>query len=361
MEIESLQVHAEGNSPEPTLEPVAVWATARDAHLHSLGERMTTETPDDAALGRGRRIPEVIRTKPHATVGVALVIVLIAVGMAAIKAGATEQHRSGQRLGSESTVSASVPERVDLFGDSLGYQAEPYLRELLAETHDYYTLSGHTYGGTATCDWLSKMTTAATHRPLVAILVFSGNALSPCMEGVAPESARYFDLYTTYTEQAIDIFSAVDTHVFLVGTPIDESSAAGWERLDDIYQHMAQANPLTVTYVDAGAAVESATGRFVWTLPCMSIEPSCGPNRSNVVRSPDGVHFCPGAVPASRGVTGPCNEYSSGALRFALAIASALTQYASLASEDGRSAQKADQDRFTPALSVRANRHSRER
>ena len=116
-------------------------------------------------------------------------------------------------------------------------------------------------------------------------------------------------------------------HVYLVGTPIDQSSVAGWDRLDDIYRQMAEANPHAVTYVDAGTAVESRSGGFTRQLPCMSIEPSCGTNGTNVVRSPDGIHFCPDGTPATRGVTGPCDEYSPGAFRFALAIVSAVTQY----------------------------------
>ncbi len=42
-------------------------------------------------------------------------------------------------------------EHVDLFGDSLGYQAEPYLDMFFAQTHNY-TVSNYTYGGTVTCD-----------------------------------------------------------------------------------------------------------------------------------------------------------------------------------------------------------------
>jgi hypothetical protein len=217
-------------------------------------------------------------------------------------------------------------ETIDLFGDSLGYQAEPYLDMLFAEAGSY-TVSNNTFGGTATCDWLSKMAAAAADHPQAAALVFSGNAFTPCMDGVALRSPQYYDLYTTDTEQAIGIFRAVGAHVFLVGTPIDQSSVAGWDRLDDIYRQLAQADPLVVTYVDAGAAVESPSGGFTWVLPCMSIEPSCGATGSNVVRSPDGIHFCPDGTPSTRGVTGPCDEYSPGAFRFALAIESAMTQY----------------------------------
>jgi hypothetical protein len=242
---------------------------------------------------------------------------------------ATASRRPPNATVASAQVPASVHESVDLFGDSLGYQAEPYLDMFLA--HRNYAVSNNTYGGTATCDWLSKMTAAAGQHPQAAILVFSGNAFTPCMDGVALRSARYYDLYTTDTEQAIKIFSAMGTHVFLVGTPIDQSSVAGWNRLDDIYRQLAQANPLSVTYVDAAAAVESPSGAFTWQLPCMSIEPSCGANGTNIVRSPDGIHFCPDGTPATAGVTGPCNEYSSGAYRFAHAIVSGVTKWRNLA------------------------------
>jgi hypothetical protein len=226
--------------------------------------------------------------------------------------------------GSEATRAASAPVRgtTDLFGDSIGYQAEPYLDILFAKAG--YRLSNYTFGGTATCDWLGKMASAAADHPEAAVLVFSGNAFTPCMDAVAPRSTLFYYLYIAYTEQAIRIFSAAGTHVFLVGTPIDRLSVAGWDDLDHIYQELAWANPHDVTYVDAGAAVESPGGRFTWQLPCMRMEPSCGANGTNVVRAPDGVHFCPDGTPSTRGVTGPCDEYSPGAFRFALAIVKAV-------------------------------------
>jgi hypothetical protein len=241
-------------------------------------------------------------------------------------------HLSSRNPGrSSGPVAAQAPpvpvhRTVELFGDSLGYQAEPYVDLFLAEAGSD-TVSNHTFGGTATCDWSAQMATAATQHPLAAILVFSGNAFTPCMEGVTLRSAQYYDLYTSDTEQAIGIFAAVGAHVFLVGTPIDAASAPGWDRLDDIYRQLARANPLTVTYVDAAAAVESSSGGFTWQLPCLAIEPSCGANGTDTVRSPDGIHFCPDGTPAKVGVTGPCDEYSPGAFRFSLAIVHAVTQY----------------------------------
>ncbi|MGA8727068.1 MAG: hypothetical protein WB565_18695 [Acidimicrobiales bacterium] len=283
--------------------------------------------------------------------GIPLLFAFMALGTAAVGARATVQHQGVERVADGSggagpdvgarivgsardltlrpgsAPSSPAPEQVDLFGDSLGYQAEPYLDMFFAESHDY-TVSNYTYGGTATCDWLSRMAAAAAERPQAAVLVFSGNAFTPCMDGVTLRSPQYYDLYSTYTEQAIGIFCAVGAHVFLVGTPVDESSVAGWDHLDDLYRQLAQANPRGVTYVNAGASVETTTGGFTWALSCLSIEPSCGPGGTNVVRSPDGIHFCPDETPATQGVTGPCDQYSSGAFRFALAMVSAVTRYA---------------------------------
>jgi hypothetical protein len=273
--------------------------------------------------------------------------VLATLAVVAAASGALIQSRSGASVnassrqlkvtvatvranlsGSVATAAPPAPahDTVDLFGDSLGYQAAPYLDLFFAEAGND-AVSDNTFGGTATCDWLTKMAAAAAGHPQAAVLVFSGNAFTPCMDGVAPRSPQYYDLYTSYTEQAIGIFAAAGTHVFLVGTPINQSSVAGWDRLDALYRQLAQANPFAVTYVDAGAAVESPSGGFTWRLPCLSIEPSCGPNGTNVVRAPDGAHFCPDGVPATAGVTGPCDEYSPGAFRFALAMESAVTQY----------------------------------
>jgi hypothetical protein len=291
------------------------------------------------------------QAKLRVVAGIALALALLAVGTTAAGAAkVTEQRLKMERLtdsrsGSAPNVapvvgssrsqtlrphlssSTSEVEQVDLFGDSLGYQAAPYLDMFFAQNHGY-TVSNHTYGGTATCDWLSRMASAANERPQAALLVFSGNALTPCMGGVTPGSPQYYDLYRTYTKRAIGIFSAEDVHVFLVGTPVDEFSMPGWDQLDDIYRQLADANPLTVTFVDAGASVETAAGGFTWALPCIRIEPRCGQDGTNVVRSPDGIHFCPDGTPATLGVTGPCEEYSSGAFRFALAMMNAVTQYA---------------------------------
>ena len=87
---------------------------------------------------------------------------------------------------------------------------------------------------------------------------------------------------------------------------------------NQVYASVATAN-VGVTYVDAGQAV-MANGAFTWTLPCLSNEPCTGPSGTNVVRSPDGSHFCPTGQTTIEGYLAICNVYSSGAYRFAAAM-----------------------------------------
>ena len=213
----------------------------------------------------------------------------------------------------------------DLFGDSLGYQAEPYVEWLFTEAGDF-TVSNNTFGGTATCDWLSKMATAAAARPGAAILVFSGNSFTPCMQGATIGSPEYYSLYTAYTEQAIAIFSAVGAHVFLVGTPVDESSGTGWHRLDDIYGQLARANRLSVTFVDAGTSVESPGGRVHADVALHEHRAHLRCRRHECRALARRHPLLPYGTPATRGVTRPCDVYSPGAFRFALSVVTAVTQ-----------------------------------
>jgi hypothetical protein len=83
-----------------------------------------------------------------------------------------------------------------------------------------------------------------------------------------------------------------------------------------------------VTYVDAGTAVELPGHQYTDTLPCLDGEPCTGPVidgvRSNVVRSPDGTHFCPTKTGNDSGIIGGCTVYSSGVYRYAKAMVDAL-------------------------------------
>jgi hypothetical protein len=62
-------------------------------------------------------------------------------------------------------------------------------------------------------------------------------------------------------------------------------------------------------------------GQYTDSLPCLPNEPCTGPVihgvRTNRVRAPDGVHFCPVTVLGRA----PCPVWSSGAFRFGAAMA----------------------------------------
>jgi hypothetical protein len=67
-------------------------------------------------------------------------------------------------------------------------------------------------------------------------------------------------------------------------------------------------------------------GRWTESLTCVAGEPCTGGTDAtgaaiNTVRAPDGMHFCPAAPEAVLGVTGDCPVWSSGAFRFARAMA----------------------------------------
>jgi hypothetical protein len=219
------------------------------------------------------------------------------------------------------------PARVALYGDSLSLQAEPYFKRLMAAEDTSNTTVYSSHGGTATCDWLATMRKMAATAHFEAVLLeFSGNALTRCMAHVGYYTPAYYAKYAADTMAAIAIWVPTGAHVFLIGAPVtrqQQESVPDWDALDLLYAQIAAADPRHVTYVDAGAAVEGPGGTYALTLPCSIGEPCTGPVvdgvPSNVVRSPDGVHFCPVAE-----VRESCPVYSAGALRFAAAMVHGL-------------------------------------
>ena len=229
--------------------------------------------------------------------------------------------------------------KVALFGDSLSAQAGPFFAKAgyatgraLVRTLDQ--------GGTAPCDWLNKMRGVAMEwHPEAVALEFVGDNFTPCMTGYAIGSDAWLAKYKADTEEAITIFEDAGARVFLVGAPAMFSPTLNASEIliNDEYMEMAGAS-LDVTYVDAGAAVETPAGGFAWTLPCLADEPCQGPKFGypagvNVVRSPDGVHFCPNGKPAQRGRVKRCTVYMSGAVRFGEAMFAPIAQAFSLASK----------------------------
>jgi hypothetical protein len=212
----------------------------------------------------------------------------------------------------------------------LSFEAQPYFTSLI-ESMSETVLTYDGFGGTAICDWLPKMgEIEASHHPAAVELEFSGNALTPCMKGFVPGTEAYYDKYRSDTEAAIKVFAPAGAHVYLIGAPISESqqSDPDWDRLNRQYAEIAAADPRDVTYVDAGAAVEGPGHTYTQTLPCLPVEPCTGPvvdgQPSNIVRAPDGAHFCPVKTANSKGEVPTCPVYSSGAFRYAFAMVGAL-------------------------------------
>ena len=114
-------------------------------------------------------------------------------------------------------------------------------------------------------------------------------------------------------------------HTFLIGAPVDygevEQVDSSWDHLNEIYADIAASTP-TTTFVDAEASVE-ANQQFAWTLPCLTSETYCGPDGQNIVRAQDGGHFCPQDPNAGTN----CAAWNSGALRYGMAMANAVSDF----------------------------------
>ena len=240
---------------------------------------------------------------------------------------------------SPSAASGKGPVRVGLFGDSLAVQSEPYFNFLL-QAGGKATVSDFAYGGTAACDWLPKMLDyARTEHPRAVVFEFVGNTFTSCMAGCPLGSSAAVHRYCSAVSTAIQVFLGLGTRVFLVGTPINltqwTTHDSGWDALNLAFAALAAKHPGRVTYIDAGKSVEGPHQSFVWTLPCLVFEPCTGPTiagvRTNVVRSPDGVHFCPDQKGNGVGQVTRCNMYSSGAFRFAAAMAGPVIRELGLA------------------------------
>jgi hypothetical protein len=221
--------------------------------------------------------------------------------------------------------------RVALYGDSLAWQARVEFSAALAEG-GITQVTTRTFGGTAICDWLPQMRADQAHlRPNAVVIEFSGNAFTPCMKDPAGRplsSPAYFMRYSDDARTVVAIFARDDALVYFAGSPIgrqaEQSHDQNVARLDHVYATIA-ATDLNTRYIDAGAAVLDH-GHWTGTLPCLRKEPCSGGTdpsgrRVNVVRAPDGSHFCPSAPPAVLGVTDACPVYSSGAYRYATAMA----------------------------------------
>ncbi|MEO1058249.1 MAG: hypothetical protein AAFY28_15165, partial [Actinomycetota bacterium] len=220
---------------------------------------------------------------------------------------------------------------VVLYGDSLAWEARHAFEFVLAERPDV-RVEQRTFGGTAICDWHGAMADdAVAVHPGLVVVAFSGNNFTPCMADDAGHpltGAALVERYASDAALVIDVFAGRGVEVVFAGAPIPASHTIGAPsiaaQVNARYLALAAQHD-HVDYTDAGAAVLTDDGRWTATLPCLPDEPCAGVDQAgngvNVVRAPDGLHFCPTAPDAARGVTGECPEWSSGAFRFGAALA----------------------------------------
>ncbi|MBL7496696.1 hypothetical protein [Frankia nepalensis] len=226
-------------------------------------------------------------------------------------------------------------QRVVLWGDSMAAEAAgPFTEALQANGADVLV---RTFGGTAICDWLTDIDGQLRDwAPTTAVLAFSGNVLSSCMQG-----RDMVDAYSRDASVAADRLAAAGVDVvFAVAPPRwDQPVAAdGTTDLEQIWRSVVATvlarltarapaggatgeAPGRIEVFRAGLAVTDA-GRWAERLPCRLGE-RCGPDGTVVVRGPDGTHFCPVAVPAMTA----CPVDSPGATRYGQALAQAAAAF----------------------------------
>jgi len=223
-------------------------------------------------------------------------------------------------------IRATLGPRLIVYGDSLAYEAAPYIRRILRDVAlpDAKVLA---VGGMATCDFLGDIVRdAARYRPAAVVIQFSGNAFTPCMQDQRGEPLRdeaWLTKYRADTIRAVEAFRTTGTQVWLATAPVSRfgemSGNDNVKLLAAMYRDVAERFPYA-RVTDAAQSVLS-DGRWTLTLPCLPREPCMGGidlegRLVNQVRSPDGGHFCPVTYP----LFGTCPAHASGGLRYALGM-----------------------------------------
>jgi hypothetical protein len=207
-------------------------------------------------------------------------------------------------------------DRVVLVGDSLADEASSVIRYLTPGK----LMIPRYFGGTAPCDWLDRELQATP--TTVVVITFTGNNHGDCMLDAfdAPMvDDELVEKYTADVRVLIDRATAAGAWVVLVGQPRHHpvlDADVEIEGLNAAYRELADTLP-HVSFVDAGHHVETPDGHYTDRLPCTEHDVDCAPDGTTIVRG-DGVHFCPVVQ------VNPCPVWSSGAVRFGAAIATAV-------------------------------------
>ena len=223
-----------------------------------------------------------------------------------------------------SDAAAAPRQRVLFFGDSLSFEAGPYVQ------HDFDPRATdvvlHLYPGTALCDWLPQID-ALTRRtaPDVVVLQFIGNHATHCIASTPNFVAQYGrDLRTAITQ-----LRSVGVRDIVVDAGPVTPIATWWPSLVATYRNVVTSfHSRDIIYAAAAdAAVEGQRGNFVPTLVCLPVEvryARCDAGAQIKVRSHDRVHFCPVPLPLAGTKLVACPVYASGAYRFAKGLAKAV-------------------------------------
>ncbi|MDH4170633.1 MAG: hypothetical protein OEW42_13700 [Acidimicrobiia bacterium] len=237
----------------------------------------------------------------------------------------------------DESLRAAVPNQpsgypVAYYGDSLAHSAQEHVEEFL-DAGLRFRFINRAFPGTALCDWLDEIERDRRDEDLWAvILVFSNNTFTPCMADASGEplteeaaDAKFRDDLTNVVAD----FRSDGIRVYLPTLPLTRAAAeSGSDDIavaNDIFADLA-ADDGGVVLIDAAASVLGPDGEYVEALPCLPIEPCVGGVDENgvavnLVREPDGAHFCTGGY--GNGVEivpGNCPGWSSGAFRYAAAI-----------------------------------------
>ncbi|HEY7138369.1 MAG TPA: hypothetical protein VIB48_25155 [Acidimicrobiia bacterium] len=225
----------------------------------------------------------------------------------------------------------STPTRTAiLYGDSLSFEIRQQVvfDAALGGIH----LEVSAFGGLALCDRLPDMRAdLARLHPQVVVLEFAGNSFTPCMRDrtgalLKIGTPAYHDRWRADLATAIRLANAAGARLVWASAPVTGTAAgaANVRWLQAMAGSVVAGNP-GAQVAPAGDAVLDR-GAFSPRLPCLPDEgPAQGCTGGRiVVRAPDGTHFCPIDPRAIRGVVGDCPVYSSGARRFAAAVAGVL-------------------------------------
>ncbi len=221
---------------------------------------------------------------------------------------------------------------VAYYGDSLAASAQEWVGTFI-ERGGRLEFRPGTFPGSAVCDWYPRFDEdLATLDLWAVVLFFTNNTFSPCMknaDGSDLTEQEAIDKFHADLGDVIDRFIDAGATVYLPTIPTSRGELVlginPSEQLNAVFADLASSRDHAVV-VDAGRAVLDADGNYAETLPCLPYEPCTGGVNAdgvpvNLVREPDGVHFCSGGygpdVPIE---TDTCPTWSSGAFRYAGAL-----------------------------------------